>query len=116
MPRSESENLLVPFIKKNKGTLLLALLLLLGILLMLLPTASADEPVDEERRMSELCAELSGVGRCTVMLNKNEGEVVSAAVLCDGADSPEVELELKELLSTLLGIGYNRISVLKLSE
>ena len=116
MSRSVSENLLLPFIKKNKTLIFLALLLLLGIILMLMPTGSAEAERDEEARISELCSGISGVGRCSVMLNIKEDEIVSAAVLCDGADSPAVESEIKELISSLYGIGYNRISVLKLSE
>ena len=105
-----------PFIKRKKTVIFLALLLLLGVILMLIPTESGKEGRDEEMRVSELCAGVAGVGRCSVMLNIKEGEIVSAAVLCDGADSPRVESEIKELLSSLYGIGYNRISVLKISE
>ena len=116
MRKSASENLLIPFIKRKKTVIFLALLLLLGVILMLIPTESGKEGRDEEMRVSELCAGVAGVGRCSVMLNIKEGEIVSAAVLCDGADSPRVESEIKELLSSLYGIGYNRISVLKISE
>ena len=121
MQKSASESLLIPFIKKNKTVILLALLLILGILLMLIPTGSPknagdEKDRDEEARVSELCAGVAGVGRCSVMLNMRDGEVVSAAVLCDGADLLRVESDVKELISSLYGIGYNRISVLKLSE
>ena len=116
MPKSVSENLFLPFIKKNKTVILLAVLLLVGIILMLIPTARADDPTDEEARACEMCSAVAGVGRCSVMLGIKEGEVVSAAVICDGADSPRVESQIKELISSLYGIGYNRISVLKLSE
>ena len=116
MPKSVSENLFLPFIKKNKTVILLAVLLLVGIILMLIPTAKADDPKDEEARACEMCSAVAGVGRCSVMLNMKDGAVVSAAVICDGADSPRVEAQIKELISSLYGIGYNRISVLKLSE
>ena len=116
MQKSVSENLLIPFIKNNKTILFLALLLILGVLLMLAPVNDVKNEVDEETRVSELCSGIYGVGRCSVMLNIKEGEVVSAAVLCDGADSSLVESDIKELISSLYGIGYNRISVLKLSE
>ena len=116
MQKSASESLLIPFIKKNKTAILLALILLLGVLLMLIPTASAEKARDEESRVSELCSGIDGVGRCSVVLNLQDGSVVSAAVLCDGADSSAVVSDLKELISSLYGIGYNRISVLKLSE
>ena len=116
MQRSVSENLIIPFIKKNKWLSLIALLLLLGVLLMSLPEQGGGAHSDEESRVAELCCGVRGVGRCTVMLNIKEGEVISAAVLCEGADSPSVESQVKELISSLYGIGYNRISVLKISE
>ena len=116
MPKSVSENLLLPFIKKNKKVIIFALLLLLGILLMLIPTESAATERDEEARVLEMCSGISGVGRCSVMLNTKDGDVISAAVLCDGADSEAVRSDIKDLISSLYGIGYNRISILKLSE
>ena len=116
MQRSVSENLIIPFIKKNKWVALTALLLLLGVLLMSLPEGGGASSLDEESRVAELCCGIDGVGRCSVMLNIKEGEVISAAVLCEGADSPSVESQVKELISSLYGIGYNRISVLKISE
>ena len=113
MRKSVSESLLLPFIKKNKTAIIPVLLLLLGVILMLIPTASAEEARDEEARACEMCSAVAGVGRCSVMLGIKDGEVVSAAVLCDGADSPSVESQIKELISSLYGIGYNRIAVIK---
>lgn len=113
MRKSVSESLLLPFIKKNKTVITLALLLLLGVILMLIPTGSAEGARDEEARACEMCSAVAGVGRCSVMLGIKDGEVVSAAVLCDGADSPSVESQIKELISSLYGIGYNRIAVIK---
>ena len=116
MQKSASESLLLPFIKKNKIALILAILLILGIILMLIPTGNSEKAQSEEMRAAEICSGVNGVGRCSVMLNIKDGDVISAAVLCDGADSSAVESDLKELISSLYGIGYNRISVLKLSE
>jgi len=116
MRRSVSENLILPFIKKNPAVAFFALLLILGVLLMLAPSGGGEDSPVEEARVAELCGGVRGVGRCSVMLNIKEGEVVSAAVLCEGADSPAVESQIKELISSLYGIGYNRISVLKISE
>ena len=113
MRKLVSESLILPFIKKNKTAIALALLLLLGVILMLIPTASAERARDEEARACEMCSAVAGVGRCSVMLGIKDGEVVSAAVLCDGADSPSVESQIKELISSLYGIGYNRIAVIK---
>ena len=116
MRKSASENTFFTFIKKNAGTVALALLLLVGVMLMMLPrTETVDERGDEER-LAELCESIDGAGRCSVLLNIKDGEVVSAAVLCEGADTAEVVADVKQLVSSLYGIGYNKISVLKLSE
>ncbi len=116
MRRSASENTLFTFIKKNRGYLALLALLLVGILLMTLPIGGAEGERDEEERLAELCASIDGVGRCSVLLNVRDGEVVSAAVLCEGAENLEAVSDVKALISSLYGIGYNKISVLKLSE
>ncbi len=70
-------------------------------------------PLDD---LAVLCSKIDGVGRCSVMINYDEGGSVSAvAVVCDGAESLSVREGLYKLISSLYGVGYNRISVLKFS-
>ena len=80
-----------------------------------------------ERELSTLCAEVKGVGRVSVMITLAEGErttyagskvssvtppaVLGAAVVCDGGGDPQTKAELIRLLSALLGIGSNRVTV-----
>ena len=93
--------------------------ILLGALLIIISGSVGDvDAVDggEEERIAAVISEIDGVGRAEVMFNVRDGEVVSCAVLCSGGDSEQVISEVKALLSALYGIGYNRISVLKLSE
>ena len=116
MQKSVSENTFVSFIKKNKAALIFIFILLIGVLLLCLPKEKEEKKNDEEGRVTALCSGIEGVGECSVLLNIKDDEVISAAVLCDGADSPEVEANIKRLISSLYGIGYNRITVLKLSE
>ena len=119
MQRSESENLFVSFLNKNRWALLLLIPLLLGALLIIASGTVGDLNVSdnsEEERIAAVISEIDGVGRTEVMINTKDGEVVSCAVLCSGGDSERVISEVKALVSTLYGIGYNRISVLKLSE
>lgn len=116
MQKSASENTFVSFIKKNKTALIFILILLIGVLLLCLPSGEKTDGNGEEERVAELCSGIEGVGECSVFLNIKEGEVVSAAILCDGGDSPRVEADIKKLISTLYGIGYNKVTVLKLSE
>ena len=117
MQKSASENTFVSFIKKNKTALIFILIFLIGVLLLCLPRGEeADTAQNEEERVAQLCSGIEGVGDCSVLLNIKEGDVISAAVLCDGADSPEVVANIKKLISSLYGIGYNKVTVLKLSE
>ena len=117
MQKSVSENTFLSFIKKNKASLIFILILLIGVLLLCLPRSDAPSgSSDEEERVANLCSAIEGVGECSVLLNIKEGEVISAAVLCRGADSPTVEANIKKLISSLYGIGYNKVTVLKLSE
>ena len=76
----------------------------------------SDPPTGEES-LAELCSSVAGVGRCRVMIVRDSEEEVSAvAVLCEGAESVSVREEILELISSLYGIGTNRITVLKISD
>ena len=117
MQRSASENLFFGYLKKNRALLPLVLLVAVGILFIIISGFGGEErPASEEDRLAEVCSGIEGVGRCSVVLNMKDGEVVSCAVLCDGGDSLAVRGEIKSLVSSLYGIGYNRISVFKISE
>ena len=118
MHKLESENTFLSFIKKNRAVIIFILIFLLGVLLLSLSRDNEKEVAAsaEESRIAELCSGINGVGKCTVLLNIKEGEVISAAVLCEGADSAMVEADIKRLITSLYGIGYNKVTVLKLSE
>lgn len=116
----KSDKRILDFLR-GVGKKRILLLLFLGVLLILLSgvfiSDEAAVDVGPEAELSELCSSLSGVGRCRVALTYGEGEEVCAvAVLCDGAENAKVRSELCKLISSLYGIGYNRISVLKISE
>ena len=94
-------------------------LLIIGAVLVLtgsLVGGKDSEPVSavtEEQRLEELLASVEGVGKCRVMITYGEhGKVYSVAVLCDGAESVKVKSLVIELVSSLFGIGVNRIAVL----
>lgn len=116
MQKSESKNTFLAFIGRSGGGLLISLVLIIGVVFLLLPREAGSSAYSEEERAGALCSSLGGVGECSVALCMRDGEVVSAAILCEGADSPTVEASVKELISSLYGIGYNKISVLKLSD
>lgn len=92
--------------------------LLLGALLIILSgNLGSEKSEEQENALSELCSYVDGVGRCYAEASyDSEGEVFAVAVMCEGADNTEVRSELYRLISSFYGIGYNRISVLKISE
>lgn len=107
------------YARKNKRVLLILLLAVaLLVVLCIIPSGEkSEEEIDEETRLSSVVAEVSGVGRCEVMINYNEdGEVFGVIILCEGAESVTVRERLSDLLSSLYGIGANRISILKIRE
>ena len=97
----------------------IAITVALGLLLLILAGLPVwqTEPSEGMSELAEICSSVGGVGRCKVMTTcDTEGEVVAVAVLCDGAESAEVRAKLSKLISSLYGIGYNRISILKISQ
>ena len=105
----------------------MGILLALGIILLLFSTAGEERTdagiqYEEEIRLTELCRRVKGVGDCYVMIgyttervgySSSEKRVSSVTVLCDGADSARVRGELVELITSLYGIGSNRVTVLR---
>ena len=80
-----------------------------------------------ENELAALCSAVKGVGRVSVMITLKEGErtdyagskvssvsppsVLGAAIVCDGGGNAETRAELTRLVSGLLGIGSNRVTV-----
>ena len=118
MQRSASENTFLSFLRKNKSALVFILIFIFGILILVFAQSAEPTSVSrsEEERIEELCSGIAGVGECEVFLNIKDGQVVAVAILCDGADSSRTEADVKRFISSLYGIGYNKITVLKLSK
>ena len=132
------------FLKENKKTVGIALLLLFGVLLILFsaPRASEEKSSDTrtlaeykaelEAELASICSDVRGVGACRVFVTFERGEqnsykgstlieskppkVQGVTVVCRGADASQVQSELTEMLSALFGIGANRIAILKLNS
>ena len=81
-----------------------------------------NESTDEERLVT-LISSVEGVGECRVTVVYKESqtqndtrEVFAVAVVCEGGDSVNVRARITELITTIYGIGANRISVLKITD
>lgn len=58
----------------------------------------------------------SGYGETPVLLKNKYPEFRGALILCDGADSDKVRLEINEAVKALCGITSDHISILKMKE
>ncbi len=87
-----------------------------GLVLLLWPSGG-DRPDDtaaevtEEARLEELLSAMEGVGRAQVLLSEK-----GAAVVCQGADSPSVRLEITRALGCYTGLGADKIVIIKMNE
>ena len=123
---SMSGNSFITYLKKHKDVTLLLAALIVGLALLLVGSGREAEVEEDgttlEERLADICSSVEGVGRCRVMVyyadgsDNGEESVESVVVVCDGADSIEVRRCLTETLSSLFGIGTNRIRIEKLAD
>ena len=111
----------VRYIKKHPAVLKIAAVLAVGIVLIIIGSVTVGGVNDasattEEERLAEMCESLSGVGECRVMLTYDGrgGAVTSVAIVCKGAGRASVRAELTSMISSLYGIGSNRIYIAKM--
>ena len=103
--------------------LTVALLVVLAVIISLGSDEKESETVEsDEQKISELCSMIEGAGECRAVVTYEEkksyfssdGErtVLAVAVICEGAEDVRVEAKIKKLISSMYGIGTNRIEVL----
>ena len=83
------------------------LILLLGAVLMLLPSAASRAPA-REASLGEALSLTQGVGEAYVLLSDN-----GVVVVCDGAQNAATRLEIIMAVRTYTGFGADQITVLK---
>ena len=135
-------NSITAFLPKNRKSVFIVILLVLGIVLSLAfgaksekteadPESLAAYKAQLERELEGLCSSIDGVGKCTVTLSFSKGaesiyksgklteskppRVLGVAVACRGAGSVKVRDSLTELFTSLFDIPTNRIAILKLN-
>ena len=108
------------FIKKqDKGFIALIIgAIVIALLLIPLGNKRSEEPIeaDDAARLEELCSQIEGVGECRVMVTYKNSEVYGVAVICRGADNPKVRERIVELVTSVYGIGSNRVTVQPMSR
>ena len=97
----------------------------LGAALMLLPSSSSSDSrslrgtgtvrfADEEERLAEVVSRIEGAGESCVLLRMGKDqEKGGAVVVCPGADSAAVRLNITRAVSAYTGLGSDRIIILK---
>ena len=83
------------------------LILLLGVALMLLPSASVRAP-EKEASLGEALSLTQGVGEAYVLISDS-----GVVVVCDGAENAATRLEIVTAVRTYTGFGADQITVLK---
>jgi len=106
-------------LSENKAALLV---LVLGLLLLLLPGSNSRDssPGDgaefdtEEEKLCAVLEQIDGCGRVYVLLQQDREGFGGAVIVCDGANSARVSLEVVRAVSAYTGLGSDRIIVLKM--
>lgn len=118
---------LISYFKSGKRAKLLLLLAVIGIALLLFASFSGGDSQEDvaydslEEHLEEVCSQVSGVGKCRVIVYyreeekkygaNNEPRVESVVIVCKGASNPKVRQELTSIMTTLYGIGANRVYI-----
>ena len=116
--RYGSDNKFLEFLRHGGRQNALIALLVVGVVFILFGTLSGTESreMSAEEELSQMCSSIVGVGECRVMISYEDDRVSAVAVICEGGDEPQVKMSVCQLISSLYGIGYNRITVHKISE
>lgn len=89
------------------------IVLVIGVLLMLLPTGTAKqtESGGRDELMAGILASSEGVGSARVLISDN-----GVVVACGGAEDAKVRLNVIRAVSSYTGFGSDKITILKLTE
>lgn len=106
------------FINEKRGKLLPLLVIPVAVLLIVLGSGIESQPAQStpEDELAAVCSEIEGVGECRVMVTYKDGEVFAVAVICEGAENIRTRERIIELITSVYGIGSNRVTVHKLDS
>ena len=100
-------------LRKLEGLKYPLIVLIIGIVLMLLPSGKAAKETDtgQPNALEQALAVTKGVGRIRLFVSA-EGVVA----VCDGAEDPGVRLDILHAIRSYTGFGSDRITILKMSS
>ena len=89
------------------------LVLVLGIALMLIPTGKTgtEAATDPDALLRQVLSCSDGVGQAQVIVSEN-----GVVVVCRGADSARVRLDIITAVGSYTGFGSDKITVLKMAD
>ena len=108
---TELKNKLPTWINRYKAPLLV---LLLGLLLMLIPSGEKEKvqmPSEEKETLAGVLSRTEGVGECRVLISEN-----GVVVVCTGAENAAVRLDMIRAIGSYTGFSSDRITILKLAD
>ncbi len=118
MPDDERRRALADAFGRYKYVLLVAAV---GLALLLWPSGSGSNGAErtyaartgetDQERLAALLSHMEGVGRAEVLLSEK-----GAAVVCQGADSASVRLDVTNAVRCYTGLGADEIVIFKSSE
>ena len=85
------------------------IVLVIGVLLMLWPVGGSDsKDSDSDRKFEKLLCDTRGVGKASVIISEN-----GVVVVCEGADSAGVRLDIVNSIESYTGFGPDKVTILK---
>lgn len=101
-------NRFAAYLKKD-GWILAALLFCVALCLML--GAQGSSTSSEESRISRVLSAIEGAGTVEVAVYYEDSLPCGAVVVAEGAGDVAVQLRLTSAVTTLLGIGQDRVAI-----
>ncbi len=74
-------------------------------------TSSISTMSENEKKVSQILAEMQGVGEAEVMICETEDGVQSVVVVCEGAQNLQVIMDVREAVATALGTDQKSVKV-----
>ena len=95
--------------------LTLGILLIIAITQVFQPqngnTQTITSPNEKEQKLSVLLQEINGVGDADVIICETEEGVLGVVIVCEGANDLQVNMHLREAVSTALGTAQSNVKI-----
>lgn len=104
----DTDGKLKAFLNKYKYPVIV---LTVGILLMTLPMGGGSKDGGAEEQFRRILCSTEGVGRAEVLVSEK-----GVVIVCDGADSASVRLDILRCVESYTGFGSGNVTILKMKD